>query len=232
MHGNSYAFVVSETNGTWAPAKEVAGALNTFGQARTFAVSCASAGNCSAGGYYTMNNFSLTQQAFAVNETDRHLANGNQGARGYRQRRHCRARLGVVPVGGQLQRGWILPPGPGQQAFVANEKNGTWGSVAKVAGALNAGDYAWLYSVSCASVGNCSAGGFYTNNAVPRQQEAFVVNETNGTWRPATEMAGTLNAGGVASVNSVSCVAAGYCSAGGSYTDSSGHQQAFVASKP
>jgi hypothetical protein len=104
--------------------------------------------------------------------------------------------------------------------------------VAEVAGALNAGDYAWLYSVSCASVGNCSAGGFYTNNAVPRQQEAFVVNETNGTWRPATEMAGTLNAGGVASVNSVSCVAAGYCSAGGSYTDSSGHQQAFVASKP
>ena len=232
MHGNSYAFVVSETNGTWAPAKEVAGALNTFGQAQTFAVSCASAGNCSAGGYYTMNNFSLTQQAFAVNETNGTWrtatkvpgATGNGGTAAL-DSVSCRS-------AGNCSGGGYYTPGPGQQAFVANEKNGTWGSVAKVAGALNAGDYAWLYSVSCASVGNCSAGGFYTNNAVPRQQEAFVVNETNGTWRPATEMAGTLNAGGVASVNSVSCVAAGYCSAGGSYTDSSGHQQAFVASKP
>jgi hypothetical protein len=36
-----------------------------------------------------------------------------------------------------------------------------------------------LWSVSCASAGNCSAGGDYTDGA--GRQQAFVVAETNGT---------------------------------------------------
>lgn len=54
-----------------------------------------------------------------------------------------------------------------------------------------------------------------------------------GTWGTAREVPGTaaLNQGGSASVNSVSCGSAGNCSAGGFYTDGSGHQQAFVASE-
>jgi hypothetical protein len=228
MHGFSYPFVVSETNGTWGNAKEVAGALNTLGQAQLYSVSCATAGNCSAGGYYTVNS---GQDAFAVNETNgtwrpATMVPGATGVGGS---------AGLYSVScasaGNCSGGGFYTPGQGQQAFVANETNGTWGPAAKVAGALNAGKFAQLYSVSCSSAGNCSAGGFYTNNAVPRQQEAFVANEANGTWQPAAEIAGALNTGGVAGVNSVSCVAGGYCGAGGSYTDSSG-QQAFVASKP
>jgi hypothetical protein len=228
MHGHSYAFVIGEKNGAWGNAKEVAGALNTIGQGQLYSVSCATAGNCSAGGYYTTSS---GEQAFAVNETSGtwRPATKVAGATGV----GGTAGLYSVSCGsaGNCSGGGFYTPGPGQQAFVVNETNGTWGPAAKVAGALNAGKYAWLYSVSCGSAGNCSAGGIYTNNAVPRQQEAFVVNETNGTWQPATEMAGALNTGGVAGVNSVSCVVGGYCGAGGSYTGSSG-QQAFVASKP
>jgi hypothetical protein len=40
-----------------------------------------------------------------------------------------------------------------------------------------------------------------------------------------------LNKGGYAQVNSVSCGAAGNCSAGGVYTDNSEHYQAFVVSE-
>jgi hypothetical protein len=47
-------FVISENNGTWGTAKEPPGlaALNKGGLAPINAVSCATAGNCSAGGSY------------------------------------------------------------------------------------------------------------------------------------------------------------------------------------
>jgi hypothetical protein len=83
-----------------------------------------------------------------------------------------------------------------------------------------------INSVSCAPAGNCSAGGYYTDRSGHLQ--AFVVNETNGAWGAAREVAAALNAGGQAAIGSVSCASAGHCSAGGFYTDSSGRGQAFV----
>src|SRR6266581_2734995 len=49
------AFVVTETNGHWASAIVVPGtkSRNTGHKAQVSAVSCASAGNCAATGYYT-----------------------------------------------------------------------------------------------------------------------------------------------------------------------------------
>ncbi len=60
-----------------------------------------------------------------------------------------------------------------------------------------------------------------------------MVSQRNGAWGRAIEVprSGTLNAGGVAQVSSVSCPSAGNCAAGGFYRDGSGHQQAFVASQ-
>ena len=53
--GAVQAFVAGEAGGSWGTAKEVPGsaALNKDGGAAILSVSCASAGNCSAGGYYT-----------------------------------------------------------------------------------------------------------------------------------------------------------------------------------
>ncbi|HXP19639.1 MAG TPA: hypothetical protein VN840_08335, partial [Streptosporangiaceae bacterium] len=61
------AFVVSQKNGTWGKAVEVPGtaALNTGVRAQINSVSCGSAGNCSAGGYYTGRS---GQQAFVVSQ--------------------------------------------------------------------------------------------------------------------------------------------------------------------
>src|SRR5215467_730872 len=44
---------------------------------------------------------------------------------------------------------------------------GTWGSAQEVAAVLNTGGFAEVNSVSCASAGNCSAGGFYTSSSGP-----------------------------------------------------------------
>jgi hypothetical protein len=55
----------------------------------------------------------------------------------------------------------------------------------------------------------------------------------NGAWGRAAEVPGiaALNTGADSWVTSVSCASAGNCSAGGVYTDSSGHGQGFIANK-
>ena len=110
---------------------------------------------------------------------------------------------------------------------------GTWGTAREVPGtaALNAGGQAQVGSVSCASAGNCTAAGSYTDSSGHTQ--AFVVSQVRGTWGTADEVPGTatLNTGGNAVINSLSCGSAGNCSAGGFYTDSALRSQAFVASE-
>jgi hypothetical protein len=174
------AFVASEQNGTWKTAIKVpgTGALNIGRWAGVTSVSCASPGNCLAGGYYTDSSAD-------------------------------------------------------QQVFVASERNGTWQTAIEVpgTGALNTGGIADLNAVSCASPGNCLAGGDYEDNS--GGQQAFVASEQNGTWQTAIEVPGTgaLNVEGYASVSSVWCPSAGKCAVGGYYRDGSDHNQAFVASQ-
>ena len=109
---------------------------------------------------------------------------------------------------------------------------GTWGTAREVPGTATLNHvYAQVNSLSCASAGNCSAGGSYIDSSLHSQ--AFVAGEVNGTWHAAREVPGTaaLNQGGNALADSVSCVMAGNCAAAGWYTDSSGHTQAFVVNE-
>src|SRR5690242_20710425 len=126
--------------GTWGTAREMPGtaALDQGLPAEALSVSCASAGNCSAGGTYV--------------------------------------------DGSALQ-----------QAFVASEVNGTWHTAIEVPGlgSLNEGGAAQVSSVSCASAGNCAAGGTYADGSVSALQQAFVASEVNGTWHTAIEVPGT-----------------------------------------
>jgi hypothetical protein len=68
IYGPYQAFVVSQKNGSWGKATDVPGtaALNTGGNAGVLSVSCESAGNCAAGGYY--QDSAEHQQAFVVSE--------------------------------------------------------------------------------------------------------------------------------------------------------------------
>ena len=113
---------------------------------------------------------------------------------------------------------------------------GAWRQAEQVPGlaALNVGGDARVKSVSCARPGNCGAGGSYVDGS--GHDQGFVVNEKAGVWGRAEEVPGlaALNAGGSATVTSVSCPAPGACAAGGVYIDSSGFGsgvQAFVVSQ-
>ena len=232
-------FVVSEVNGTWHQAIEVPGsaALNTGGGAQINSVSCASAGNCTAGGWYTVSSGDV--QAFVVSQVNGtwHQAKPvamalNQGGGGAVQSVSC-ASAGNCSAGGTYNAG--SAGGFVQGAFVVSEVNGIWGTAKQVPGtaALNGGGNANVTSVSCASAGNCSAGGWYTAGGASFPQEAFVVTQTGGTWGTAKEVPGTaaLNKTGFAVVNSVSCTSPGNCTAGGEYNDASDRGQAFAVTQ-
>ncbi len=225
-----HAFVVSQVRGTWRKAQEVPGTavLNTGGEAEINSVSCASPGNCSAGGYYT--DRSGRGQAFVVSQV--------RGTWGKAQEVPGTAALNTgfaeinsvscASAGGCSAVGYYTARS-GNQGFVVSQVRGTWGKAQELPGAaLNSGGGGFIYSVSCASAGNCSAGGIYADKSGTGQ--AFVVSQVRGIWGKAEEVPGTagLNTGGAATVQSVSCASAGYCSAGGYYTDRSSRGQAFV----
>jgi hypothetical protein len=235
--GHEQAWVASETDGTWGKAMPVPGlgALNHGKFSRTFTMSCSSAGFCSAGGAYTDRSFH--DHAFVVTETDGTWGTAIQ-VPGTKQ----------PGSGGGAETGSVSCDSPGNcsagvaashrrgsvSAFVVNEVNGTWGTAIKVPGLakLNRVGNEDIASVSCASAANCSAGGSYAIASNNRNQ-AFVVTEANGTWGTAIEVPGSaaLNTGDDARVHSVSCAAAGKCSAVGSYFTSSGLSGAFVVSE-
>src|SRR5271165_488444 len=229
------AIVAEEKHGTWGSALQVpgTGALNTGLGANVSSVSCTSPGNCGAGGYYGVYPDFL--EAFVVTETNGTWGTAievpgsaalNTGHMANIASVSC-ARPEYCAAGG-----YYTDAAGVTQAFIVTESGGTWGTAHEVAAGLNVKLLgATVNSVSCPSPGDCAAVGSYTDHA--GNMQSFVVTEKNGAWQPAQEIAGDLNkgSGAIAGVASVSCPSAGNCAAGGQYTDSAGHQQAFVVTE-
>jgi hypothetical protein len=210
--------------GVWQNSMPVPGisSLDTGQNAGIAALSCTALGDCSAGGAFTGSN---GEQPFVVNETT-----GVWGA--------AEEVLGIASLNGGENSaaintlscaspsncaagGFYIDSSGETQAFVVDESNGTWGTAQEVpgTGSLNTEGAAQVSSISCASAGNCAAGGYYSIQLSGITQEAaFIVDESNGTWGTAQEVPGTaaLTGDGSSEVHSVSCSAAGDCAAGGS----------------
>jgi hypothetical protein len=215
--------VASEKNGHWRTAIEVPGlgALNKSGLAEVNDVSCASAGNCAAGGDYLSDG---RHQAFVVNERS---GQWGQAIKVTGFGRHGAEVLTVsCPSLGNCDAGGDYTNTFGHQGFVVSERNGRWGQELPVPGlgTLNKGGAAYVFSVSCASAGNCTAGGSYSYNEDSGASLGFLVSEQNSRWGQATAVPGltALNKGGMSGVNVVSCASAGSCVAGGTYGDPHG----------
>jgi hypothetical protein len=236
------AFVASQVNGTWHKAVVFPGitALNTGGIAAVSAVSCASAGNCAAGGWFTDRQGN--RQAFLVSEVNGTWRTAFEvpGTAALNSAGLAEITSVSCPSAGNCAAGGYYEKtvdgdahGP-LEAFVVSKVKGTWRNAIEVPGtaALNHGD-AQTTSVSCASSGNCAAGGSYIDDSHFGIEQGFVASEVNGTWRPAIEVpaTGAVNVGPFAGVTSVSCASPGNCAAGGFYTGRGHHQQAFVVSQ-
>ncbi len=214
------AFVSVYDGSTWTDT-EVAKALNVGGDASVNSVSCASTTSCVAGGSY-VDSGGYFQAFVSVYDgstwTDTEVAKAlNVGAAAEVNSVSCVSSTFCVAGGIYEDAGTI-------QAFVSVYDGSTWTDT-EVAKALNVGGGANVNSVSCASTTSCVAGGYYTGSSSHAQ--AFVSVYDGSTWTD-TEVAGALNVGVSAGVNSVSCASTTSCVAGGYYSDSSGHQ-AFVS---
>lgn len=224
-----FAFLVTETDGVWGDAFEVPGVSNVRPTGSYIqSISCAADGDCSAGGQYqNENNDTLP---FVVDES-----NGVWG--------NAEAIPGLkkLDVGDNSTFSSISCTSPGDcgaggtytdktkesQVYFTNETNGIWSSASKVSiPNLNSGEGTELNAVSCASPGDCSAGGDYGAEAtgggvsVITNANPFVITELGGHWEPATPLSGVVAKNvGVATVYSLSCVAPNFCAAGGEYGD-------------
>jgi hypothetical protein len=93
------------------------------------------------------------------------------------------------------------------EGFVADQVNGVWNKAEEIPGLGAIGDGGIsVNSLSCASPGNCSAGGAYESSGV---SYGFLVNEVSGVWENV-ETIGISSLGGAA-FTAVSCPSAGNC---------------------
>jgi hypothetical protein len=228
--GHGQVFVASERNGRWGTAIEMPGTARLNAQQIGDAsVSCASAGNCAARGFYTDSQ----RHAHLFVAAQR---NGRWSAAAVVPGTVGGVRAGVSAMwcdsAGTCVAGGAYTDRGQQRAFVANERNARWAAAVNVlrTSGLNAAQ-AQVTALSCADAGNCAAGGSYADGH--GHNLVFVAGERNGRWGTAIEIPGTasLNAGGYPQVSSVSCPGAGNCAAGGWYVDGSGNRHAFIVTE-
>ncbi len=198
------AALATETGGSWSIQSVPGLSALAAGQVHSSvdSVSCPLAGDCSAAGEFTTAS-AFGRQLFVVTER-----NGTWGQASELAKGPSVASEGLVASQIPLS---CASPGNcalAAQDVIADQVNGTWGSgTAPALPGTNGGE---VTTVSCPSAGNCSAGGYATVGSTSTY--AFVVDEVNGTWGNAVQVAGTNNE---ADVLALSCATASSCAAGG-----------------
>ena len=218
------AWVATETNGVWGIVQDVPGIkVVSDAQAATNSVSCTAGGNCTAVGYYQTHLPGLYNYPDHPFITSR--VHGRWGPI------QTVPGLETLPTGGTapaiLDLAWCRSagycvavghyPGPTASArwFSVTERNGTWGKAVNLR--TGARTHIYITTMSCTSLANCSAGGYYYLSPTNIWEGAFVIGKANGAWGKAEQIPGLnrLNHGGYAHTNSVSCYAPGSCVAAG-----------------
>jgi hypothetical protein len=230
---NVEPWLVSETDGVWGPIQAIPGvsALSREDAASLTGLSCGADGDCVAGGDYL--NTSGNSQAYVASEQG--------GVWGTATQLFATQLLGsglsntvnsvACPSAGNCTAIGAFADAQGNsQPYVVDDANHVWGSASEIPGvqALNNNAGSTLTNLACSAVGACSAGGSYVD--AENKTQAFLVNETSGSWSSPIEVPGTatLNKGGAAQINQVSCSDDGSCGVQGTYTDAGQNTQLFV----
>lgn len=230
-----YAVILSETSGTWGPPETVAGIASsapTLGVVTT-EVSCAAPGECAA--VWSYDDASGAGHAYLIDESGGSWAPAQPVTLGTTGTRlagvACPAAGDCTAVGDYLDGS----TGSGRP-FVMDSSGGTWGAPQEVPGTDGLSSpspvSAGLTSVSCASAGNCVAGGSYDISSATGPQ-AFLATETGGTWGQAQQVAGmaALDPGGWSTLRSVSCAGSGECAAIGVYKGTTNGDYGWAATE-
>jgi hypothetical protein len=228
--------VASESKGKWGKAVPVRGlaTLNKGGHAAVMAISCRSAGNCSAVGSYLDGGGH--RQVFVLTQVKGKWGKAAEAPGSAALNTGGIAELNSIACtsAGNCAAGGAYTTKAGHvEAMLVLQAKGKWRSAVEVPGSagLNTGNIAVLQTVSCSRAGRCSAGGFVQNKG--KQQAMVVSQNSKGKWGPAVLVPGSakLNKGNDGAVLALSCAAAGDCTATGSYADSADQPQVFVVTE-
>ena len=241
---NKEAFTYTSINGVWGvaePAEFSDGVQSDSGNSSFSSVSCPTPENCTALGDFP--NTEGGREAFTATSVKQTSAPPDEG---WGQARPAEFPNGVFGFS-EISVSSISCASPGSctvvgsvrhtipafgfHAYTMTSTNGVWApaQLAKFPnGVENSNASASLYSVSCASPGNCTAVGKFKNSG--GTFEAFTMTSTNGVWalaRPAVFVDGIQHIYSVTDFRSVSCASPGNCTAVGSFRNSEGPFDAF-----
>ena len=238
--GNREGLLLTETAGTWGTGVEAAlpanAASSNLGHMDVNSVSCPSAGNCSAAGYYYDSTGSL--QGLLLTETAGTWATGVEAS--------LPAGAGPSPgvditsvscpsAGNCSAVGDYYDTSVHVQGLLLTQTGGTWGTGVKASLPAGAGTdpQVNLNSVSCPSAGDCGAVGQYKDSA--GNWQGLLLSQISGTWAAAMKLSPPANVypspySGI-SLTSVSCAATGDCSAVGHYLDNGGFGQGLLVTE-
>jgi hypothetical protein len=234
--GRTAAFTMVYTNSTWGQAEPVVfpnGTQNATPDSSLVDVSCSSAGNCTAVGSY--KNTADGRNAFAITSV-----NGTWGvpvtasfASGVEYSTPIASfnSVSCASAGNCTAAGAFTPSVSrfATEVFTMTSTNGTWGQARPVVfatGVQASEPDAWVYSVSCASDGNCTIGGYYAT--ADFDYFAFTATSTSGTWGTAQPV--SIPGARFSEIKDVVCLSAGNCTAVGDYSPSTGGTVTFAMS--
>ena len=228
--GNTQGLLLTQKAGAWATgvAPTLPSATPTPNVAMN-SVSCKSPGNCTAVGDY--NDSSGNTQGLLLTESSGTWAPGVKATvpAAAANPEVFVISVSCVSAGNCTAVGVYNDSSGKRQGLLLRETSGVWAPGVKAtlpAAAVNPDVI--LRSVVCASAGNCTAVGSYVDSFGHGQ--GLLLSESAGTW--GTGVKATLPAGAAtdpeASLESVSCTAAGNCAAVGGYTDTSSHGQGVL----
>ncbi len=202
------------------------------------AVSCASAGNCTAVGSYFDSSghlqgvlLSETSGKWGVGVEPSLPANAGTNSSASVYRVSCASTGNCTAVGGYTDSSGH------SQGLLLTETSGTWAAGVEASLPANAGTNpnVSLDSVSCASAGNCTAVGNYNDSydSSTVQDQGLLLTETSGTWATGVDASPPAGAGTAqyVVVQDVSCASAGNCTAVGLYEDSAFNRHGLLWSE-
>lgn len=239
---NDEPYVTTERSGRWGRAHPVTGSTS-LGASEITALSCTAPGDCSAAGTEGSNDTGTPVQMFTVTETGGTWQKATQ-LRGTITLKYpvdeanitaltCTAPGQCTALGAYATNADSEDSVPVQGVpFEAVQAHGTWTAIRAIRG-LPASAVAWVSSVSCASAGNCAAGGYWLTNDGSEynlsSNHAFLATETRGAWTAQRVPGLSAMHSSDSAIHLVSCRPRRGCTAIGDFR--AGARQIFTSSR-
>jgi hypothetical protein len=241
VNGDQQAMLLTENGGTWSPVTEASlpSDAGTSPAATPIAIDCVAAGDCTTVGYFQDSHSDslgvmLSESGGAWSPgTQATLPTNAAPPTSYNAQTNVLSTLACPDASDCTAGGSYTDAFGNTEALLVPETGGIWGTGQEVALPSNADTTATdqtsaIDSISCPAVGDCAAGGDYTDTA--ENNDSLLVTETSGVWSAGSQVSLPSNAGRTqySAIDGVSCASPGNCTAIGTYDDHFGGALAYT----